>query len=90
MERLGYWVVIIAGLVGLLSMLLSWLWHRLDQQLPDPDLRQEPWTPMQWAQYQNRARLMRIVQNFGVLAMYASLAGALVGFILIGAHGLRS
>lgn len=87
--KLGYFLILGSGVVGLLSMLLSWVWHRLDQRLPDPDQRQDPWSPQQWAEYQNRARVMRIIAGVGVFAMYLSLVGAVVGFILIGWAGLQ-
>lgn len=90
MDKLGYYLILASGIVGILSVLLSWLWHRLDLQLPDPNERQEPWSPMQWALYQNRARQMRIIQSVGVLAMYLSLAGAVIGFLLVGLHGVQS
>lgn len=90
MEQLGYTLIVGSGFVGLLSLVLSWLWHRLDLELPDPGEREEPWSPEQWAQYHNRALFMRRIQQVGILSMYLSLVGAVVGFILIGWAGLQS
>jgi hypothetical protein len=75
-------LVVASALLALGSLALSWWWHRMDDKTADPADGDRPWSPEEWAVYNNRLQSMTAIRKLGAALMWGGGVLFAIGMLL--------